>query len=771
MPQKKPATMDLTPEPAILEVLGAVDIEDWRCVAELTDNALDNFRKNKISPGIVNVELHDDWFVVRDNGTGMTHDQCENALKAGYSDKTKNADLGLFGVGFNVACARLGNVARVYTKLPKEDEWLKVEIDLAQLKQNKNFNVQPEYVTEPEFGAKYPHGTVVAVKLKSDMKRQFSRRRHMTDIAKQLGDIYSFILRDKVPGLTGKNAGEPREIEIFVGDDKVNPRLPCIWAENRNVQFRGVGISAIQRLDQDIGDGWVCQDCGHWHDRDPGQYCEECESINIDCVERKITGWVGVQRYLHETDYGLDFIRNGRKILVRDKDIFQWRDPNSGGTGNEYPIEMPANRGRIVGEIHCDHVPVDFRKTGFQESRMWDGAIACVKGDQPLRTKKEKRGDPNNSPLAKIFSAFRRNDPGLRCLIPGDGKQANHERGKNWGVEFHSGKTEYQQDTKWYEAATFHDDKKKDDAKGPGDGGPIPIPPGSPNPTSPLPPEGPSAHPKPPRNLSDSQKMELWKAGGRQRHDLSTDVNLPENLGSWSLDVWETALRIERTPGTKVATICISGKGNTLHIFADSNHDTFKKFGRRIVDLILLDAATIIKAVKNSEASATEIFGHLLQDFPDEQISVSSIKKQIPELTERLKKRLYDIIPADPKRFWDTLDVNSKNAAEENAGAIGDVEWGTAVQNGDYILHLSMGGIRTLIKNNPLDFFGGTLFKQFYPSDHAANAQQRILGAVSTAFEDLEKLENLNSEPTPHEISLCGLQLGFINQSLVPLDS
>jgi hypothetical protein len=46
----------------------------------------------------------------------MTFVQLQDALKAGYSDKSKADELGLFGIGFNVASARLGRRVEVLTR-------------------------------------------------------------------------------------------------------------------------------------------------------------------------------------------------------------------------------------------------------------------------------------------------------------------------------------------------------------------------------------------------------------------------------------------------------------------------------------------------------------------------------------------------------------------------------------------------------------------------------------------------------------------------------
>ena len=84
----------------------------------------------------------------------------------------------------------------------------------------------------------------------------------------------------------------------------------------------------------------------------------DCDSDNLQLRERRITGWVGVQRYLDPNDFGIDLLRNGRKILVSDKTLFDWENPDTGEVWTEYPIEFGSTTGgRIVGEIHLDHVP------------------------------------------------------------------------------------------------------------------------------------------------------------------------------------------------------------------------------------------------------------------------------------------------------------------------------------------------------------------------------------------------------------------------------
>ena len=124
-----------------------------------------------------------------------------------------------------------------------------------------------------------------------------------------------------------------------------------------------VPVAAVQEINQGLPAAWVCGSCGFRHSR-AVDVCTECLGEDVLECPRQIWGWLGVQLYLHPSDFGLDFLRNGRRILYRDKRLFAW-----GGVGDalpviEYPVEVP-NAGRLVGEIHCDHVPINFAKNAF----------------------------------------------------------------------------------------------------------------------------------------------------------------------------------------------------------------------------------------------------------------------------------------------------------------------------------------------------------------------------------------------------------------------
>lgn len=101
-------------------------------------------------------------------------------------------------------------------------------------------------------------------------------------------------------------------------------------------------------------------------------------------VKRRLHGWVGLRRYLHEEDFGLDIIRNGHIIEVLNKHLFVW----AGGDRPErkYPIDDQWNQGRFIGAVHLDHCSVSYTKDRFERGdTAWTEMISLVRGEGQLQ--------------------------------------------------------------------------------------------------------------------------------------------------------------------------------------------------------------------------------------------------------------------------------------------------------------------------------------------------------------------------------------------------
>jgi hypothetical protein len=191
---------------------------------------------------------------------------------------------------------------------------------------------------------------------------------------------------------------------------------------------------------------------------------------------RRVKGWVGIQRYLDKTDFGIDFIRNGRKIEIGSKDLFIWNDGETQEV--EYPIDDPRSRGRFIGEIHLDHCQVSYTKNRFErDDPAWNEMVRVVRGEGPLRpnTARQKGFDGNQSPLYKLFQAFRRTSPqgknGLwsRIMVVQDNDRAQQMAGL-----FANADADYLTDERWWQLVEEQDARILGDTPGGGDSGAIP---------------------------------------------------------------------------------------------------------------------------------------------------------------------------------------------------------------------------------------------------------------------------------------------------------
>jgi len=236
-------------------------------------------------------------------------------------------------------------------------------------------------------------------------------------------------------------------------------------------------VNAVERFDVALAPRRYCEHCMRTLATDQelcptgSKYCAIVET------SRRVRGWVGIQRYLDKTDFGIDFIRNGRKIEIGNKDLFVWNDGETQEV--EYPIDDPRSRGRFIGEIHLDHCQVSYTKNRFErDDPAWNEMVRVVRGEGPLRpnTARQKGFDDNQSPLYKLFQAFRRTSPqgknGLwsRIMVVQDNDRAQQMAGF-----FANADPDYLTDERWWQLVEEQDAKILGDTPGTVDGGAIPV--------------------------------------------------------------------------------------------------------------------------------------------------------------------------------------------------------------------------------------------------------------------------------------------------------
>lgn len=445
-------TIDITPSPRILRTLGEIPFQPWQCLAELIDNSVDAIAKrveidNEIREKKVTVTWSSDnvaaglrTIEILDTGKGMELAQLQNAARAGYSNNDPIHNLGLFGMGFNISTARLGENTKFLSTTIESKEWIGIEIDFAELIRSKSYAAR--VITMPKKNI-LEHGTKVIIsRLKGDT--YVLLRDQEANVRRQLENIYSAML-SKI------------DVDIYIQGKKLSPRRHCIWGESRFVTREGKHIPAVIKINRDLG--------ASLFDIERNVYLSSDEQIqlqetlldgkypdNIVKRNKRLTGWVGIQRYADPNDFGIDFIRNGRKILISNKDLFSWTNPMTGTSKLEYPVELGTTvGGRIVGEIHVDYLIPTYQKNDFDRTDpSWMETIEALRGVGPILPRDRAAmmyTEDNSSPIGTLANAYRRVDPGTKCLY------IDRTTSRAFLDRFRKNDPEFIDDDKWWQAA------------------------------------------------------------------------------------------------------------------------------------------------------------------------------------------------------------------------------------------------------------------------------------------------------------------------------
>lgn len=778
------ATLDIKPSPRILQVLGDIEFEPWQCIAELIDNAFDDFlevhRSGQHWPDgfKVSISLPEQGsgaalLRVEDTGRGMDVQTLNNAVRAGWSSNDRFTKLGLFGMGFNIATARLGKLTRIFTTRSQDPEWIGVEIDLDKIGADFHVPLLRRPKTAPS-----EHGTIIEIgKLEPSRAAWLAKRENATKLRTKLGNIYSPILSE-------------RPFQLYLDEVTVRPRKACVWSDTRSVTH-GSGsnaeqIPAIIRFDHEMPAADACVVCGNF--QPPGNAtCIECGGDKLELRTRRIHGWVGIQRYLHKSEYGIDFIRNGRKILAADKRLFSWQDHNDPlATPNvEYPIEVGG--GRIVGEVHLDHVPVNYQKTAFEWSdRQWIAAQRFIRGDGPFLPREAARlgYQVNDSPLGRLHRGYRRNDPGRRCLIPGNGSTAIHNDAFEWAKKFHDGVPEYQTDEKWWQAVEEHEAKVAGVAAPPtttenggdviaelGLAGPTELPAPAPAPpTSKAPTTISGSTKKATAPETDKDRADRLKAVGQHVPSLSKDFGITD-LGM-PLEVTTYAVKepITDAAGHRAPVWLYREAGKKHLAFVDQSHPFFKSFPLEPAFVLAIEIAQNLKVRADSPVSLSEVFTQLaeknLGDMRVEQVALAGLAR---DLLETIRQRMTAAIKENPDRAWQHLSKDERAATETSLVVAGDgTTLDQAQKTGEFMLHVPGTFVARLLDEWPEAFLDGKVFRAPYDGVISDAGRQISVGRVVSYIYDVAVVADSPKALAMPPLARAALSIQLLRTELAP---
>ncbi|MCC8128137.1 MAG: ATP-binding protein [Clostridiales bacterium] len=298
-------TLDITPTPRILRTLGEIPFQTWQCIAELVDNAIDAFLSDtsvEDRDKRINVTWSNDsvgasarTLEVTDNASGMSIEQLQNAVRAGYTSNNPIGNLGLFGMGFNIATARLGEETTILSTRKGDADWLGVMIDFQKLIDTKKFDAP--IIRRPKTNPDESGTKITISKLKSGILGELSNKE--SDIRQRLELIYTPLLSN-------------RDISVSVKGKQLRSRNYCVWSESRYVRYNNQNVAARITIDRSLGASLfdMSRNCYLSQDEAEEYYIAQQagESFPTNIVERdkRLTGWLGVQRYADPNDFGID---------------------------------------------------------------------------------------------------------------------------------------------------------------------------------------------------------------------------------------------------------------------------------------------------------------------------------------------------------------------------------------------------------------------------------------------------------------------------------
>jgi len=466
--------LNITPDPKILVALTRTPMKPIDALCELIDNAIDSFedipsvgnQTNEIRVEIPTLgelgrsEESRPFIKVSDNGPGMVPEQLEKALIAGYSGKDWHGNLGLFGLGLNIATGKFARRTRFITATADSQEAILVDLDLNKIVKQRNFNVEFYSKPKSDYFGEDESGTIISLRgrwAEGEENHNFPKRLIQQGpgrVMEMLGRRYASLLR----GDSGT------KFSIFINNKICTPFEHCAWSARRSVMRRGhqMPIPAKLEFDKLIRTTARCLECGTVMG-DDGKCATDESHSGKKPFEHRIRGWIGVQRFDDTSHYGIDLIRRGRAIRVSEKDAFFKFKPDFDDEILDYPIDAGGNYGRIIGEVHLDHVPVGPSKEDFERSSAeWIEAIEFLRGKSSLQPRKPGASE-NKSPLMQIYTGYRRvrkfgkadlymtkwqdGPPGE----PGKFVRIGREKEAEYYQKFINREKGYYEDDKWYE--------------------------------------------------------------------------------------------------------------------------------------------------------------------------------------------------------------------------------------------------------------------------------------------------------------------------------
>jgi len=780
-------TFDLTPDPKVLIALTHTPLQPLDALCELIDNSIDSFKVAVLKgveiahpliiidlPRRTELENGAGKIMIRDNGPGMSLEDAEKSIRAGFSGNNPYDTLGLFGMGFNISTGKLGRETVLSTHRAEDETSLTVKIDLDDLMERSSYNVP---IIHDEKESDFRHGTKVEISKwwpEGNPNSGFIKKLiqyGMPVIRKEIGRRYATILK-------------ANKIRININGEACEPYEHCAWASKRYVEKKGHGqIPAQFHFDEVVGSQMRCTSCSALLTQGEKE-CPSCGSGNVRTISERVHGWVGIQRFDDANLFGIDIIRNGRVIRVAEKRAFFEFVDEFQKSITDYPIDGPF--GRIIGEVHLDHVPVDFLKKDFQRSSPeWIRAISFLRGDSSLQPT-QPGADSNHSPLYKLFQGYRRvRTPGKSDMYMGYWDQEkraprriSRDVEKEYYEKFIQKTPGFYDDSEWWELVEKADRKPVDElVKCPvctADNlkehevcqvcGKVMIGKTCINDeckeniarsASVCPACGVNQLPTieepwtcgvcKKRNRASNSVCESCESRKGEISPLSREyllensnkddglsfpgcsVKLPDNTYSNQIEVW---VYVTKDPiivkESKEMIPLVIFKGEEIEIFIDVSHNMFRSYNVRPEEVIASEIAMYVYDTSRNLTSGTYERQHNISNIKWEIIrkrwedvledDADKIKNEISDFFNQFREKLPDIFGEEAYDMYDDLKEDEINEMVQNMLSNGEdiSNLEKKKKTGQYLLFVNDEVLLKIFKQMPEKFFDGNFWDEAY---------------------------------------------------------
>ena len=363
---------DITPDPSLLEDIGAGSFTVAEAVSELVANSFD--ARVGANPVDVEVILKQQEIWIVDSGVGMDFDTLREAVRLAVKmdairgTKTPTRK-GMYGLGLKTACASLGRIWGIYTKSAKDEEFHHVEFNLDHWS-NRRGESSPSWKVRPTSAPSFPDSPI-------------NEQESGTAVyVRELRDPNSFM-----SGSVGARLSKAYKPHLASGD-KISVNGESLLPDE--IRFDEKSKTIIDEL---IG---------------PGK-------------KYHVTGWFGVGQTNNDGSFGLNIYRQGQLVEAWNKDWFRAHLMTSRIVGDVNLDFVPSN-------FH--------KKGLDKESVEWKIASEYMKEALlPVKRLSESLSKNKSDPLreVKAYSAFSQDlsfRPGLVQTGDSGANQATETPGK-----------------------------------------------------------------------------------------------------------------------------------------------------------------------------------------------------------------------------------------------------------------------------------------------------------------------------------------------------